>query len=179
MKYKNIHNLVRGREEDALNRFPDESADTKHDGKEENHQQCLLHMTHTKKRNQVGNHADEGPVEIKALRREADEPGNESKRGEPQENTSGDEEKKELVMEVRNEQNPHVRRYHHDREDHGSEVGGADALRWRDASSATMFIVTSQAHQYGKKRKHRPRITTASRMERNTLHAKESRVSGG
>lgn len=38
MKYTNIHNLVRGWEEDALNRFPYESADTKHDGKEENHQ---------------------------------------------------------------------------------------------------------------------------------------------
>lgn len=82
-------------------------------------------------------------------------------------------------MEVRDEQNPYVRRHHHDREDHGSEVGGADALRWRDAMSVTMFIVTSQAHQYGKNRKHRPRITTASRMERNTLHANESLVSGG
>ena len=38
MKYTNIHNLVRGWEEDALHRFPYESADTKHDGKEENHQ---------------------------------------------------------------------------------------------------------------------------------------------
>ena len=30
----NIHNLARGREEDALNRFPDEGTDAKHDSKE-------------------------------------------------------------------------------------------------------------------------------------------------